>query len=170
MQQNIMQQNIIDNSNINLNNQKINNSEFKTAFANHIKQYLINNNINQVDIFKLSSNDFEKKYNITQQLLQKKISKDFENKLSENILTEIERKKEEENKLKEKHISFILNQTDYDYNIALKKYEEYNFDYERVIREYLNKNVYIKDKNSDNKNQTINQKIYKEIRDFMDNI
>ena len=60
------------------------------------------------------------------------------------------------------HINIILNQTNYDRETAIKKLNLYNNDYIKVIKNYLN----IPEKT--NKIQSLNQKVYSEIRSFLD--
>ena len=60
-------------------------------------------------------------------------------------------------------IEMILRQTNYSYDEAKNKLKEYNNDFMKVIREG---NGVVK--TTDNKTLTINQGIYKELREFMD--
>lgn len=62
------------------------------------------------------------------------------------------------------NISVIMKQTDYDRDKAYLKLKEYDFDLHKVIREYMG----IVDKPKDEKVNTVNQTIFKEIRGFMD--
>ena len=63
-------------------------------------------------------------------------------------------------------INIIVNQTDYTKEEAEKKYEEWNGDYIKVIKEYLNPNFEKKKKKEPIK--SVNQQIMTEIRNFCD--
>ena len=67
----------------------------------------------------------------------------------------------------EEHIKIILTQTNYNRNEAIEKLKSWNNNYINVIKEYINPNFNNK-KNI--KKQTNNQKIFSEIRKFMDSI
>lgn len=145
------------------------NQQIKYAFANYIKKYFNENDINQIDVFKLSTEEFKEKYNITQEELQNKLKSNFDLELQKNISNEIENKKIQREKEREKHIQMIMNQTEYSYEEAVHKYDEKNGEYIEIIREYIN-NGNNKEDVPDNeyKNKSLNQKIYTEIRNFMD--
>tara|TARA_B100000579_G_C22001047_1_gene475258 strand:- start:80 stop:295 length:216 start_codon:yes stop_codon:yes gene_type:complete len=66
--------------------------------------------------------------------------------------------------MKKKIIELIVNQTNYDTEVANKKLEEKNGDYMAVIREYLNPEK----KAPKKKPLTLNQRILTEIRHFCD--
>ena len=60
------------------------------------------------------------------------------------------------------HIEAIMRQTDYDYDKSKSKLIEFNFDFEKVIKDYMG----ITDKNTTC--STSNQQRYKMIRQAMD--
>ena len=62
-------------------------------------------------------------------------------------------------------INIVMRQTNYSYDDALTKLNENNGDYEAVIKEYLN----IKPKINENE-KSVNQSMFKEMRDFMDDV
>ena len=64
-------------------------------------------------------------------------------------------------------IEIVMRQTNYDRDVAYLKLKEFDGDYEKVIKNYLG----VKEKNNDNNlsNKSTNQKIFNQIRDFMDN-
>lgn len=64
-------------------------------------------------------------------------------------------------------IRVIKSQTNYDDDTAKKKLEQWNGDYMKVIREYLNPKF---DEPKKKKELPVNQKIMTEIRNFMDDI
>jgi len=68
-------------------------------------------------------------------------------------------------------LNIVISQTNYNLEIAKKKLEEWDNDYELVIKEYLNPNFMKEDvihSGNIRENKSLNQKIMKEIRDFMD--
>ena len=65
--------------------------------------------------------------------------------------------------------ALIQRQTDYTEEQAIKKLEEWNNDYLKVIKEYLNPEFQNK-KEKKKENVSKNQMIYGEIRDFMDDV
>lgn len=71
--------------------------------------------------------------------------------------------------IKEKNINIILTQTNMTYEDAEKKLNEYNNDYMKVLREYYGIKNNSK-KSTSNDNSSINQMIYKEIRNYMNDL
>ena len=71
----------------------------------------------------------------------------------------------EKNKEQEKNriIAMIKRQTNYNEEEIIKKLEEHNNNIEKIIREYHG----IVEETKPEKNISINQKIFKSIRDFM---
>lgn len=66
----------------------------------------------------------------------------------------------------ENHIQFILNQTTYTKEQAESLLSENNNDYELVIKKYLNPNY----QPPKQKELSVNQQKYKEIREMMDEV
>lgn len=66
----------------------------------------------------------------------------------------------------ENHIQFILNQTTYTKEQAESLLSENNNDYELVIKKYLNPNY----QPAIQKELSVNQQKYKEIREMMDEV
>jgi hypothetical protein len=66
---------------------------------------------------------------------------------------------------KKEFISLIKRQTDYSEEIILEKLKEYKNDVEKIILDYNGVN-----NNPENKNITTNQKIFKAIRENMNEI
>jgi hypothetical protein len=64
----------------------------------------------------------------------------------------------------EKNIKIILTQTNYDETVAREKLKEFNYDYMKVIRNYMG----ISEKKQINKVNSINQEIYRQIRNNLD--
>lgn len=77
-------------------------------------------------------------------------------------------KKEDNIKRKNEIKKLIKSQTNYTDDIIEEKLLNWDNDYIKVIREYLNPNF--EDKKKIEKNYSTNQRIFKEIRTFMDNI
>ena len=63
-------------------------------------------------------------------------------------------------------VKIVMRQTNYEEKDAFEKLSESNWDPITVIREYMNITPQDKDEEEDGK--TVNQAIFKEIRDFMD--
>ncbi len=68
----------------------------------------------------------------------------------------------------EKIIQLVMRQTDYDREKVLEKIEKWNGNYLYVIKEYMNPNFNPNEK-KEKKFSTNNQKIFGELRSFMDN-
>lgn len=67
-------------------------------------------------------------------------------------------------------IALIMRQTNYTLEETKSKVEEYNYNYEIIIKEYLGININNKNKEDTNEqNTTTNQRIFNEMRKFMDN-
>ena len=64
----------------------------------------------------------------------------------------------------DKNIKIILTQTNYDETVAREKLKEFNYDYMKVIRNYMG----ISEKKQTNKVNSINQEIYRQIRHNLD--
>ncbi len=64
----------------------------------------------------------------------------------------------------DKNIKIILTQTNYDETVAREKLKEFNYDYMKVIRNYMG----ISEKKHTNKVNSINQEIYRQIRHNLD--
>lgn len=73
---------------------------------------------------------------------------------------------------KEQIISLVMRQTDYDYDIAKQKLEENNYQYMKVLEQYMELDTIREEKNEElrkqKEQQSVQQKIYGEIRGFMD--
>lgn len=72
----------------------------------------------------------------------------------------------------DKIVKLVKNQTDYTDDEIHQQLEQHNYDYLEVIRNYMGiteKTSSYKMYNSINNNSSVNQKIYYNIRNFMDN-
>lgn len=162
------------------------NQDIKTPKSMSYQRYLLlcikNNNIDQRH-FRLNNEEFYNIYKFTQ--------KDFIHKARENykLLYEDEynimmeaynkslNKKIQNDKLinREENIEIIMRQTDLSKEEAEKYLIEYDDDYEKVIKNYLSTSSYLYNKsenciNKNNNENSINQKIYTEIRKHMDGV
>ena len=83
---------------------------------------------------------------------------------NKKIIQEEQLKKQEEykEKVQDEMCKMVMRQTAYTYTEAKEKLQESNNNYLKVIQEYLGKTV------KKEETKTVNQKIYKEIRTFMD--
>jgi len=69
-----------------------------------------------------------------------------------------------DSKINETHIKQIMSQTNYSEEVARNKLIEYNYDFMRVLKNYMG----IPEKKENNKIKSINQEIYKQIRGNLD--
>lgn len=59
----------------------------------------------------------------------------------------------------------IMRQTNYDYDTTTEKLRQYNGDVKAIIREYIGINI----SNTVEKKTTVQQQLYTQIRNFLDN-
>ena len=64
----------------------------------------------------------------------------------------------------EKYIKHIMSQTNYTETVAQEKFKEFNYDFMKVLKDYMG----IPDKKENTKIKSINQEIYKQIRHSLD--
>jgi len=64
----------------------------------------------------------------------------------------------------DKYIQIIKTQTNYDDYYAIQKLKDFNYDYMKVIRDYMG----IPEKKKNNQIKSVNQEIYKQIRHSLD--
>ena len=72
---------------------------------------------------------------------------------------------------KDAQLKIIISQTNYDYDTAENKLKEWNYDFIKVIKEFLNPKFQEKEKQikkEKNKVVSVNQSIMKELRNFKD--
>jgi hypothetical protein len=69
----------------------------------------------------------------------------------------------------EEKVQLIIRQTTYTYNEAKSKLSEHNNNYIAVINEYIKPDKILKNKSNMISKKSSNQKIYAEIRKFLDN-
>jgi hypothetical protein len=69
----------------------------------------------------------------------------------------------------EERVQLIIRQTTYTYNEAKNKLIEHNNNYIAVINEYINPDKILYNKSNITCKKSTNQKIYTEIRNFLDN-
>ena len=81
------------------------------------------------------------------------------------IITREAAEEELKNMQREKILSMIMSQTDYNKEEALEKLKLWNYNTIFVIKDYLNPNFFKKKKE---KNKTLNQRMMHEIRSFCD--
>lgn len=97
--------------------------------------------------------------------IKKKKDKIYE--INKNNKNEIKIEEITTNEIDESLITIILKQTNYDKKTAIEKLKKWNNNHINVIKEYMNPNFQT---NKNKKPQTNNQKIFSEIRNFMDSI
>ena len=86
----------------------------------------------------------------------------MENNQSNNQLDKQVALEKQKQKIQEEMYQMVMRQTTYNYEETKEKLKEHNNNYVKVIQEYLGK------QNTAIEPKTVNQKIYKEIRSFMD--
>ena len=167
-------------NNIIENDSSLNNINIKTFNQFFSDEYLVNNPIHSSELSKINKKEFLNKafeeYKVKYSSSYEFIKKEYEKKREiDERNKEIERKQMEEKK--EKIIEIVMRQTNYDYDISKEKLEECNYNYEMVIRQYVDKessnskSSIERNNNNNNNNKTnksINQQIYSQIRNFMD--
>lgn len=155
------------------------------TFNVYTKGYFKDNNIEMSDLNSLSDADFKNKYNTTKNDLHAKIVKeyklnhpeDYEKHLAEfhkiQRVKIVERKKNYEKfveKRKKDILEIVLRQTDYTKDKAIEELEKEEYNYMNVLQNYMDPD-YKKKRDEAERNKeskTLNQKIYTEIRNFMD--
>ena len=86
----------------------------------------------------------------------------MENKDSDNNINKEEAVRKQKEKIQEELYQMVMRQTNYTYEETKIKLEKFNNNYVEVIKEYLG------NQRKKEEPKTVNQKIYKEIRNFMD--
>tara|TARA_B100001093_G_scaffold507124_1_gene567168 strand:+ start:395 stop:682 length:288 start_codon:yes stop_codon:yes gene_type:complete len=84
------------------------------------------------------------------------------------MLKTIKEEEEDEEVIFNNNIQLILNQTNYDKEMATLKLKEWDNNYMNVIREYLNPNF--NEKKKETKKQSTNQRMMTEIRNLLNSI
>ena len=69
---------------------------------------------------------------------------------------------------KKKIVKLVCGQTNYDEENAKKLLEENNYNYLTIIKEYLNSNTKAESQKKDIVEKSLNQQIFGQIRNFMD--
>jgi NACalpha-BTF3-like transcription factor len=138
------------------------------------KQYLINllkkNDISTTD-FNLSEEQFAGKHGITKSNFILKARETYKNyyeggfMLDSQIVNETPESKK--NILSEEHIQMVMRQTNLDYETAKESLEKESGNIEAVIKNYLSDSNYYHREKEENI-QSTNQKIYSELRIFME--
>lgn len=148
-----------------------------------LKQYLKDKSIFFNDFKNMNALEFKQKYNLDKNELNLEVIQEYKTNHKEDY----EREKEEYmKKQREKHeaqkkqqeirkeeiIKMVIRQTDYNYDHAKQLLKDNDYNYIDLIRDYVSNKNY-KDRLQENINmenkKSINQKIYQEIRNFMDN-
>lgn len=147
-----------------------------------LKQYLKDKSIFFNDFKNMNALEFKKKYNLDKNELNLEAiqeyktnhKEDYEREKEEYIKKQREKhetQKKQQEIRKEEIIKMVIRQTDYNYDDAKQLLEDNDYNYIDVIRDYVSNKNYKdrlqKDINMENK-KSINQKIYQEIRNFMD--
>ena len=151
------------------------------TFDDFVKQYFQEKQILIEDLNGTNNKEFYNKYKINKNALHKECVEQYktryETDYDKHLKLHREREERRITELKEKRrleiesrknelVEILMRQTDYSRETALKELEEVDFNVTKAVKKYMNpeNNESVKQINP----STTNQKIYKEIRDFMD--
>jgi NACalpha-BTF3-like transcription factor len=144
------------------------------SFNEFVVKIFREKNIEMNDLNTLNENEFYKKYDITKKNLHnecvdtyKRDYPDDYNKHVERYREKINNQVKEYNEKKQELINILMRQTTYSEEEAKNILEKNNYNISLALKEYLQP-LHEKDI-KETKITTTNQKIYKEIRDFMNN-
>lgn len=157
---------------------------YKT-FNDFVKEYFIREGIEIDDLNNSNDEEFKTKYNITKndlhakcvELYKTELPQDYELFIQDYRVKQAEAKKVRQEQYeayvkqqKQKILEIVLRQTDYTEEQAIQHLEEENYNFEVVLKKYMNPEYKKQQENTIERteNLSVNQKIYKEIRDFMD--
>lgn len=135
------------------------------------------NDINISD-FQLNNELFQEKHNISKQEFIQKVRENYKNWYSSdyqlminNYNNKIQKnKKIYDEQKKQTLIGIVMRQTELTEEKAKEYLEIEEFDYEKVIKNYLSDSNYYKQTTVDNSPKTTNQKIHTELRNFMETL
>jgi NACalpha-BTF3-like transcription factor len=143
------------------------------TFDEFVMKTLREKNIEIKDLNILTENDFNQKYDITKNNLHKECIDLYKETHPDDYIKHIEQYREKinnqikkTNEKKEELINMLMRQTTYTREEANNILENNNYDINLAIKYYLQPS---NNKNLNLVNITTNQKIYKEIREFMNN-
>lgn len=154
-------------------NKVVNNNQTTTLSISY-KKYLINllkkNDISTTD-FNLSEEKFTEKHGITKSNFILKARETYKKYYVRGFTldTQIMNETPETKKtfFSKEHIQMVMRQTDLDYETAKDSLEKENWNIEAVIKNYLSDSNYYQREKEENV-QSTNQKIYSELRTFME--
>lgn len=147
------------------------------TYPEFLMEQLKLNDINIGD-FQLKNELFEEKHNISKQEFIQKVRENYKNWYSSDyqlMINNYNNKIQENNKNYDEQkkvalIGIVMRQTELTEEKAKEYLEIEDFDYEKVIKNYLLDSNYYKQTTSINEPKTINQKIHTELRNFMETL
>tara|TARA_B100001063_G_C16622356_1_gene481388 strand:- start:297 stop:866 length:570 start_codon:yes stop_codon:yes gene_type:complete len=151
------------------------------TFDDFVKQYFQEKQILIEDLNNTNNKQFYDKYKINKNVLHKECVEQYKTRYETDYNKHLKLYKVHEQRriseLKEKRrleiesrknelVEILMRQTDYSREVAFKELEEVDFNVSEAVKKYMNpeNNKSVEQINP----TTTNQKIYKEIRDFMD--
>lgn len=153
-------------------NKVLNNNQTNTVSISY-KEYLINllkkNDISTTD-FNLSEEQFAEKHGITKSNFILKARETYKKYYVCGFMLDTQIMNgtpETKNTISEEHIQIVIRQTDLDYETAKESLEKESGNIEAVIKNYLSDSNYYQREKEENVKST-NQKIYSELRTFME--
>ena len=151
------------------------------TFDDFVKQYFQEKQILIEDLNNTNDKQFTDKYKIAKNDLHKECVEQYkiryENDYNKHLelyrvreqkrITELKEKRRQEIETRKNQlVEILMRQTDYSREVAFKELEEADFNVSKAVKKYMNPQN--KTPNEKINPTTTNQKIYKEIRDFMD--
>jgi hypothetical protein len=159
------------------------NTIIKSNFVTYntfIRKFLEDRSIVYEDFVKLSPTDFQEKYNQLKSDINNEGIETYKNDYQEDYLMEKQIYEEKKKRQRDEYlkirkdgmIKMIQNQTDYTNEKAAELLERSNYNYIKVIQDYLSNSTEDKDipNNIETENKSVNQQIYSEIRHFMNDV
>ena len=154
------------------------------SFDNFVKQYFQERNIITDDLNGTSNKDFKKKYNITKNDLHKVCVAEYKKHYPSDYEKHVEIYKAKQQAMADKYnkkrmeifekrkgelIEVLMRQTDYSKEKAIEELEAVQYNVSAALSKYMgvDKTSQVDEETSKEPKST-NQKIFKEIRDFMD--
>jgi NACalpha-BTF3-like transcription factor len=155
--------------------------QYYKTFDDFVKEYFNENNIEFNDLNNIDDKTFVQKYKTTKNELHSRCVEQYKTKYPNDYEEHIKKYREKQQKIleerkkyqqeyinnkKKEFVDILMRQTDYDKEKAIEELEKYNYNVSLAVKNYLIPNKEIDDHSV--KANTTNQKIFKEIRDFMD--
>ena len=179
-----MTEEIIDSNNMSKNvseTEKITEENF-VPYSTFIKIFLLKEEVEFEDFRTMMPEEFKEKYGVEKSAVNDKAVNTYKTEYSKHyeyereLYEKVKQKRREEymkkqqeyiNRKKEAMIDILLNQTNYTRDVIIEKLEQHKYDLKSIIREYLGGT---REKDEKEENKSVNQRIYTEIRSYMDSV